>query len=71
MEIEKSSSCRKFEANGWGGNAIKQQSIKGWTLNLNWRDKKSKDKELSRLRMIKLLTFDNLFPPIRHSPLNS
>ena len=44
MEIEKSSSCGKFEANGWGGNAIKQQSIKGWTLNLNWRDKKVKTK---------------------------
>ena len=30
---------------GWGGrNAIKQQSIQGWTLNLNWSDKKVKMK---------------------------
>ena len=31
---------------GWGGerNAIKQQSIQGWTLNLNWSDKKVKTK---------------------------
>ena len=27
-------------------NAIKQQSIQGWTLNLNWSDKKVKTKNL-------------------------
>ena len=36
-------------SNEWGGNAIKQQSIQGWTLNLNWSDKNNKDKELTRL----------------------
>ena len=28
------------------GKAIKQQSIQEWTLNLNWRDKKVKKKNL-------------------------
>ena len=32
-----------------GRNAIKQQSILGWTLNLNCGKKKSIDKELTRL----------------------
>ena len=28
-------------SNEWGGNAIMQQSIQRWTLNLNWSDKKN------------------------------
>ena len=32
------------KANEWEGNAIKQQSIQGWTMNLNWSDKKVKTK---------------------------
>ena len=31
-------------SNEWGGNAIMQQSIQRWTLNLNWSDKKNKTK---------------------------
>ena len=34
---------------GGGRNAIKQQSTQGWTLNLNWSEQKSKDKEWTRL----------------------
>ena len=48
-KLKKSSTYREFEANHWkygnkqidgeGSNAIKQQSKREWTLNLNWRDK--------------------------------
>ena len=35
------------EISKWmGRKAIKQQSIQKWTLNLNWSDKKSKEKNL-------------------------
>ena len=35
-----------YHANGWEGKAIKQKSIQGWTLNLNWSDKTVKTNNL-------------------------
>ena len=43
-------------------NAIKQQSIQGWTMNLNWSDKKLKEKELNRLFSMFRTSVHGFFP---------
>ena len=46
VEFESNNRKQEKQANGWGGNAIIQQSMQEWTLNLNWSDKKVKTKNL-------------------------